>query len=170
MVNLHPIFVHFPIALLTIYSLLEFIWFRKLRENNSFFLIKTSFLILGVLGAFVALATGSSARSGFTDQVSRHLISVHSTWAAGASWIFGILAAAYIPIAICRFAKKIPRNNLFSLGVRIAEIIVETPLVYFLVIAGLVAITVTGALGGAIVYGPDIDPIVSFVYKILIGR
>jgi len=167
--NIHPIFVHFPIALLTIYSLLEFVWSRKLKQSDSFFLIKASFLILGVLGAFAALQTGEIAEEGMTDSATRHLISVHSTWAAGATWIFGILALAYIILAYARFADKIPQIAGLSLLVRTAKILVETPLIYLLAILGLIAITVTGALGGAIVYGSDIDPIVSYVYKILIG-
>ena len=32
---------------------------------------------------------------------------------------------------------------------------------------GLVAVTITGALGGALVYGPDVDPFVSLIYRLL---
>ncbi|MFA4887422.1 MAG: hypothetical protein WC595_04365, partial [Candidatus Nanoarchaeia archaeon] len=32
---------------------------------------------------------------------------------------------------------------------------------------GLMLITITGALGGSIVYGTDTDPVVKLIYKIL---
>ena len=33
-------------------------------------------------------------------------------------------------------------------------------------LVGIVVITITGALGGAIVYGPEVDPIVSVIYHL----
>ncbi len=43
-----------------------------------------------------------------------------------------------------------------------------SPLVIVLAIAGLVLMTVVGALGASLVYGPEIDPAVSFIYHLLI--
>jgi len=43
------------------------------------------------------------------------------------------------------------------------------PVAIVLALAGLVAITVTGGLGGAIVYGPDADPFFKLVYHFIVG-
>ena len=39
-------------------------------------------------------------------------------------------------------------------------------LLFLLGLAVLIAITITGSLGGALVYGPEIDPVVSFIYHL----
>jgi len=50
----------------------------------------------------------------------------------------------------------------YFLGLK--HFLIETPIVYVLAIAGIIAITFTGALGAAIVYGSDVDPIVKIIY------
>ena len=57
--GLHPKIVHFPIALLSAYALLEIIGIVFKNE----FLSKTAhlFLFLGVLGALAAVLTGNQA-------------------------------------------------------------------------------------------------------------
>lgn len=44
--------------------------------------------------------------------------------------------------------------------------VLRSPFLPFLALIGLIAITMTGALGGAIVYGPNVDPVVKFVYSL----
>jgi len=60
--NVHPIFVHFPIALLTIYALLELIQFKKVTSWNPWFYIKASFVVFGAIGTYAALFTGGTDR------------------------------------------------------------------------------------------------------------
>ena len=50
---------------------------------------------------------------------------------------------------------------------KIAETLYKN-FVPLLALLGLIAITITGGLGGAIVYGKDVDPIVSFIYKLTV--
>jgi len=49
----------------------------------------------------------------------------------------------------------------------ICQKIINSGLIIPLALFGLAAIAITGALGGAIVYGPNIDPFVAFIIKIL---
>jgi hypothetical protein len=37
-----------------------------------------------------------------------------------------------------------------------------------LAIVGLILITVTGALGGILVYGPDVDPVAKLLYSLIV--
>ena len=50
---------------------------------------------------------------------------------------------------------------------KIESLVLESFIVALAALAGLIAISITGALGGAIVYGPDVDPVVSLVYHLL---
>lgn len=58
-VSLHPMFVHFPIALLSLYAGLELITLHpRLRHNTTFYYIKLFLLVCGTLGSMVASSTG----------------------------------------------------------------------------------------------------------------
>src|SRR6266404_1408859 len=95
--NIHPIFVHFPIALLTIYALLELIIFKKVNSQDYWFYIKASFAILGSLATATALYTGSMAEDLIPrGNATRHLVSIHSDWAVAATTIFGVLGFCYL--------------------------------------------------------------------------
>lgn len=56
--DIHPVTVHFPIALLTVYGLMELVWSKRLKKEQAWFYVKASFLILGVISAYAALSTG----------------------------------------------------------------------------------------------------------------
>ncbi len=50
--------------------------------------------------------------------------------------------------------------------VKIAKWIINTRVSFILALIGIVGITITGTLGGAMVHGPEVDPFVSFVYHL----
>ncbi|MEI6400281.1 MAG: DUF2231 domain-containing protein [bacterium] len=162
--NIHPIFVHFPIALLTFYALFEVFAWKKVKATTWFIYVKATLLFIGVLSGFAALNTGGSAE----DLIGRsNLIETHATFATASMWLFVILSLVYIIGFILESAYIINFPKLQNLLNGIQNYINKF---YFLIPAiafiGLIFITITGALGGAIVYGPDIDPIVSFVYHL----
>lgn len=168
--NIHPIFVHFPIALMTVYAIAELIRFKQLTQTAYFFYIKAVLVIVGTLSAFLALNTGEGAE----DLVSRSLdslVEIHSSFASASTWIFGIIAALYLISWVNKseWNQKLMAgvfSKIWSIKVKIANRILNSSLIILMALAGLVVITITGALGGAIVYGPDIDPIVNFIYHL----
>jgi uncharacterized membrane protein len=178
--NLHPIFVHFPIALLTLYTLCELLRFKKIKEQPTWFYLKAILVICGTAGATVALFTGSEAKRAVLTGVinaqvanPRLVISLHENWAKGASLIYLLLAAAYAVAWLNRFnfIDQLPSKALkwiWQVGTQIQKILIETNLVIILCIAGLVAITIAGALGGSIIYGPNTDPVVQSIYKFIV--
>ncbi len=173
--NIHPIFVHFPIALLSVYSLFELLRFRRLTELHSWKHIKAALLLTGIGGALIALATGDMAAEQLRGSLERPLIEAHESWASGASAIYGILAGAYLidliqELATGKLKVLLDGSRLFTLVARVKNVILKSSLAVILALIGLVAMTVTGGLGGAIVYGPDIDPVVSLIYRLVIGK
>lgn len=170
--DIHPILVHFPIALLTVYGLMELIWSKRLREEKSWFYVKASFLILGVLGAFASLSSGDAAAHLFADKSLSHLIEVHELWANIATKTFMVLGIAYVLHFISFTYKKLFVKTRYikawTFLLKVKDLILFSPLKYLIVLFGLVAITFTGALGGALVYGPDADIFISIVYSLLV--
>ena len=162
--DLHPIFVHFPIALLTVYALMEMISFKKIAQKEYWFYVKFFFLVIGVIGAFAALYTGNLAQHNYArDSIERQIIRVHQSFAISSTIVFGVLAFAYI-ISFMQKRFNVAENQIWKLILKIKDVVLNRYISFFLALLGLACISITGALGGSIVYGPDADPFVSFVY------
>jgi uncharacterized membrane protein len=165
--NIHPAFVHFPIALLTVYGVFECFRWRKLLVLESWTIVKAVLLWVGVIGAFFALQTGDVAESFHRNQ--RALVDVHSSFATATTIIFGVVAVYYVLKIGDSYFRKISlgkKYERFVLNILKIQKVFKTPIVIVLALAGLVTLVITGALGASIVYGPDVDPIVSFTYHL----
>ena len=160
--NIHPIFVHFPIALFTLFSIIELLRFRL--KQPYWFYVKAILVISGFLSAIVTIFTGLMAAESLRRSSLEEVVAVHASFAISATFIFLIIAWAYF-VAWVNSVKQI-QNNSWLFFTRIQKLLIETNFVYILTILGLVAITITGALGGSMVYGPEADPFVSFIYHI----
>ena len=66
------------------------------------------------------------------------------------------------------FAEKWRQNPLFRRIAAINSFLLGSWFAVLVGLAGLALITITGALGGAIVRGPDVDPVARFVYNMII--
>ncbi len=173
--NIHPLFVHFPIGLLVVYSVLELgavVW-PALRRQTWLFSVKAFLLFAGVLAALVALVTGGMAEELVEDGARAYILEVHSPVAAATTVLYFIIAAAYL---VRIFDAKgwgnyvaglnSPFMRVWSVKKYVAHLILDTWFLPVLALLALVGMTVTGALGGAIVYGPDADPFISFIYHL----
>jgi len=173
--NIHPLFVHFPIGLLVVYSVLEigaYVW-PTLRRQTWVFPVKTFLLFAGVLAAFAALVTGGIAEDLIETNPRAFILAVHSPIATVTTLFYIILAAAY---TVRLFDQKgwgniIVGNNSFLIRILnlkryLSSLVLDTWVLPVLAFLALVGMTVTGALGAAIVYGPNADPFISFVYHI----
>ncbi len=177
--NLHPVFVHFPVALLTVYALMELVRFKKVMSQPYWFYLKAVFLTIGGLGALLALYTGDMARSAvrqgdFVVAINnfKQVLNVHENFAHLSVAIFGLLAASYLFLWLQRenfsaFAEKINLGALWKLLLKFARFFVETRFVIFMALAGLICITITGGLGGVMVYGTSADPFFGIIYHLL---
>lgn len=146
--DLHPIIVHFPVALLTLYAVFELVRFRKVLEKPYWFYIKAALVVFGALGAAAAYLTGP-------DVHGSALVSMHSNFATITLIIFTILGLNYLNEWLKREGKKHFSKSLPSW------------LIVLLALAGLAAVTITGGLGGAIAYGTGFDPFMAPIFKLL---
>ncbi len=157
--NIHPIFVHFPIALLMIYSILKLIPFYKWFPNIAWKHIERAFLVFGVLGGFAALSTGETAEH--LVRPDRNLVEMHSTFAAASIWMYGALLLGEIIVLIS--GKYILPKIFISVG----KILTNRWVSGVLAFLALISISLTGLLGGVMVYGTSADPMAATVLKML---
>ena len=150
--NIHPILVHFPIALLVLYSLVKIIPWGRWFPSVAWKQIERILLVVGVIGAFFALATGETAEHLVRPQ--HDLVEMHSFFATLATWLY----AALLVGEILAFFKKLPFIQKILCNVWLSGIVA---------IIALISISLAGLLGGVIVYGTTADPFANSVLKVL---
>lgn len=173
--NIHPLFVHFPIGLLVAYSVLELgaYCLPALRRQTWVFPVKAFLLFVGILGAFAALVTGGLAEDGISGTSRAFILKVHIPFAVTTTIFYALLAGAYIVRVFdvqgwgnSMVGMNIPFIRIWSFKKYFAHLILDTWFLPVLALLALIGMTVTGALGAAIVYGFDADPFVSFIYHL----
>lgn len=132
--HLHPMIVHFPIALLIVGFLFDAI---SLFTKKEFFSTAGFYLlILGTLGAVVAFFTGLNAGGGLSEAGSlKQALESHEGAAELALWLMVIAAVVRIALVL---AKK------YEGGFKYAAL--------FLALIGVLAIARTGYYGGELVF------------------
>lgn len=160
--NIHPIFVHFPIALLFLYSLIKILPFQKWFPKVSWKHIENAMLFVGVAGAFIALYTGSTASR--LIHPNRQLVSIHSMFASIATLLYclivlGEILSYLIPVII----PKLNSPKFTNFLVFIQNILISPFVSKSLALLGLIAISLTGLLGGAMVYNTTADPMTGII-------
>lgn len=176
--NFHVLVVHFPVALLSIYAVMEFVRWKVFNEKPYWFYLKAVFVVIGTLGAYAASMFGDLIEDAIAAQKIgtipniRDIIDMHATFAGITTVVFSLLAGAYViawiereqPDVVGRFLSRFP---LLRFVMTLKDFLLTTPVAIVLAFVGLIAITITGAIGGGIVSGPDVDPIVTLVYRLL---
>ncbi len=164
--NIHPLFVHFPIAFLVVYSVIKFLPVEKWITSISWRPIQRLLLVVGVLGAFVSNTTGEMAEH--LVKADHDLVEMHAFFAGASTWIYGILLMGEILFLLNRyFVTKNIQTPINKILISIEKIINQNILSKTLALFGLIAISITGLLGGVIVYGVSADPIAPFVLRLL---
>jgi len=135
--SLHPVVIHFPIAIFLLYILFEFIGlFRDSFSNTAFIL-----LLLGLIFGILAVLTGNQAAevliktSQIGKNIPKELIEEHENYATLALWFYFALAALRIYFVV---------NHKFNKKMRI--------IILFCAIAGYFFIFESAEHGGKLVY------------------
>lgn len=139
MAELHPFVVHFPIALLTLYVVLEVV--TCFIKNETLENITTYILLFGILTAVNAVLTGNQAEQAAaaimdsTQTVIHESIEDHEQFASLTLWYFlALLVARYY----LRLKKKM--TKLFK------------SVMIILALCGGILIFLAGTTGGTLVY------------------
>ena len=164
--ELHPILVHFPLALLIASVALDIasVWIRRLGLSQA----ATWCLVLGAPGAGLALLSGWISERGIEATAPPQLLHLHKVFAVLATLIFGTLLFVrlvwLLPQLMGAFGAMVPRAQPALVGAQQrlravlpglaapqpSRALLATYIVFSLV--GLALLAVTGYLGGALVY------------------
>ena len=162
MINLHPIIVHFPVALLTVYAWFELASLHpKLRNNKTIFYIKLVMLFIWTVGTIWGVLSGEVAQKlvGKSNLVHQHEEFAEMTRNAFVLLSLLYLAKLYVNEKHLPIAKALP-PFLQNILEWIAKYTRKFFLPQILAVVGLFLVTVTGALGWAISHWVNTDPIV----------
>ncbi len=167
--NLHPIFVHFPIALFLLYSFLRlFPWPKKLPSVD-WRLPRAVILVAGLLGAWLSNATGEIASH--IARPSRSILEMHEGFAGASVNVYALLLIAELFIFFqptwldnkyLSFLK--PLNPVFLF---LKKVFSQNWIMRLLSLVGALLIAMTGLLGGVMVYGTAADPLAAPILKLL---
>ncbi len=164
--NIHPIFVHFPIAFLFVYSLIKILPLQKWLPFVAWKQIERAFLFFGVIGAFVALSTGETAEH--ITHPNRDLVEMHAFFANMATFIYLIiLIGETLSVAMSFIILKIKSVQIIKVVTFFKDFLTHSIISVTLAILGLFSISITGLLGGVMVYGTTADPFAKIVLKML---
>lgn len=177
--ELHPIVVHFPIALLITSVALDVIALFVRRWHLVYG--ATWLLGFGVVGALAAGLTGSiSARSARTANVGS-LLSLHQTLGFATGFVFAALFVVRIIWLAPRILAALQSRQLALAGIerqlrgllpglwseRVSPLLVGVYLTGSLV--GVTLLALTGYLGGALVYDHGVGTPTGAVLHLLMG-
>lgn len=110
--NVHPMFVHFPIALLFTSVLLDLLAYSL--PGRARMLLRDVGSVLGVIGAIAALATyltgRAAAQTVLTPGMAHALVNAHWEWAFWTLWYFAGLAVVRVVMLLTGRASS-PRGT-----------------------------------------------------------
>lgn len=158
--------VHFPVALVTLYCLLELAsLIPVVRKQSRTFPIKAFLLIIGFVSSIPTILSGQEAAEYALSEGNAALIAFHNKSAFAMTFVIGFLALLYWGMIASRSR---PTSKITKISTPITNFFARRGLYALLAAFALWLITVTGALGGAIVYWPEVDPAVSFIYHLFL--
>lgn len=171
--DFHPLLVHFPIALFSIYALFEILSLTRFGKLAYAFYVKAVCVIAGALASAATYLSGSLIEDRYHGSELAHLVEVHSDYALATCLLFALISVCYLVVWVHRDLPNLPPQSSgfsrpWNLLVQYARTILQPGIVLPLAILGLLLVTIAGALGGSIVYGPNVDPVVSVVYRLII--
>ncbi len=172
--NLHPLFVHFPIAFLTLYSILELVSFREFARSAFVFQAKALLVMVGVVAALATLQTGEMIEHQFMGTPTESLMNLHSTLANAVTYLYLVIGLCYLVAVINRqqLNTALPSWAVGTWRVitSVQRVVLNPWIAKLLALIAVGMLMIVGALGGAIVYGPDVDPAVNFVYHLFFAQ
>jgi uncharacterized membrane protein len=111
--NVHPLLVHFPIALLSAAVVVDFVGWG-LGRNRGLRQAATLLYVLGTAGAVAAYASGRAAsQTVWLPGMAHAVVSEHWDWAWRTVWFFGIVTVARL--VLLRPSHNGPRPSIVAM-------------------------------------------------------
>jgi len=148
---LHPIVVHFPIALLTLYGVIELVRFQRFIEKPYWFYVKAALISFGALSALAGVITGGITSGWYIG--GPRIFVMHQ--------IFGVLTLILSSTIALGYQFHWHRMNRFS------EFVMRPKVLVVLAVLLLFCITTVGGIGGAMIRGTQFDPLMAPIFKLL---
>lgn len=165
--NVHPLFVHFPLALLALYVVAECLRFRSLIKRLDWFYIKTTLLFTGFLGMIAAILTGDFGKNLYPTM--RAIIDTHENFAHITLGVFGFISLIYLPQVIegiwGRHIQTSSKARMWKSVLNADKEFYKPTILMPLALLGFMVLVITGGLGGSIVYGVTSDPFIEFIVQ-----
>jgi uncharacterized membrane protein len=155
--DIHPLIVHFPIALLCIYSVIQILPVQKWIPTIAWKQVSTLLLILGYAGALAASSSGEVAEH--LSNPNHDVLELHETFAGLVEVFYGILVGSTVVQWLCGRYLKLLEYKVVSIVLMISNFVESRPVSIMLSLLGLIALVLTGVFGGVMVYGTSADPL-----------
>ena len=169
--NLHPLVVHFPIALLSFYTFLEFLTLFPFAKKWNLKTTKILLLIWGLLWASLALQTGELAAEILNSKYLEDMIEWHEFFAELTIKPYVVLVVMYLlrEIGDHQRYKKYwnPWSKYMDIALKRIQKLESWKVFVILAVMGFILLSITGAIGGGLVYGPDADPLTRVMFEML---
>ena len=159
--QLHPLIVHFPIALRMVYCLILVVQLFWWRDNDKLNTIKHFCLIAGTVWGIAALQTGDASLDVYGVS---HISHAHEERAESTGNFFTVLSIVTIYI-LQPWTQRFARDQKVR---HIVTKIISHRAMALVGIIGMLLITIIGALGWAIARGEKADDISKFIVQILV--
>ncbi len=160
--NVHPIIVHFPIALWILYCLILIVQLFRGRSNEKLNTIKYFCLFVGTIGGVAALQSGEGAQALYGKG---RLVETHEQRAQMSQNLFAIVSIVTL-YTLQTWTMRLTRDlKLRSILTRI----VNHRAMAIIGVIGMIMLTAVGALGGAISRGTGSgDPVSDYAVQLLV--
>lgn len=172
--NIHPIVVHFPVAMLMAYSIIEIISLFSQKRAAKLYTTKTIILWIGAVWGFMALQTGEWTQEFLW--ISGDLVHTHEEYADKTFFVYAIITVYYIikTMYIQQIWGKYWVNNIQAYHSQLTSFFassVTQVIVTLIAIVWMGLLTITGALGGAIAHGTNNgDPVSDWAVANLVAN
>lgn len=167
--NIHPLLVHFPIAFFVLYSGMEILRLKVFTKQPWWFYTKAVLVILGTLAGIVARQAGEMAYELLSSGTKMPLVETHEFFAGATLVVFGFLAVCYGVEWYMRSHENV-QNSWMVKARKVALFVIHTPVSFFLGLVGLGLIITTAGLGGMIVYGSSVEPVIPWLYEHVLSK
>ncbi len=128
--------------------------------------VERAFLVFGFLGACAALLTGDIAKE--IARPNTQVVEYHEFFANLSAYLYGALLLGEVTHVLnTHIPLRLEKLSLKGITLWLERVLCNEVVTVLLAVFGFIAITVTGMLGGIMVYGTSADPFAPTLLKIL---